>query len=94
MFGNPCEMKGIMEIAEDCDAVVIEDAAQSIGAEYRGKKIGSIGDAGFFSLGEGKPLTTINGGVIVTNDKGTAENAGESLSISMLADFMRSSSFF
>ena len=73
MFGNPCEMKGIMEIAEGCDAVVIEDAAQSIGAEYRGKKIGSIGDAGFFSLGEGKPLTTINGGVIVTNDKGTAE---------------------
>ena len=57
MFGNPCEMKEIMEIAEDCDAVVIEDAAQSIGAEYRGKKIGSIGDAGFFSLGEGKPLT-------------------------------------
>jgi len=41
MFGNPCEMKEIMEIAEDCDAVVIEDAAQSIGAEYRGKKIGS-----------------------------------------------------
>ena len=73
MFGNPCEMKEIMEIAEDCDAVVIEDAAQSIGAEYRGKKIGSIGDAGFFSLGEGKPLTTINGGVIVTNDKETAE---------------------
>ena len=73
MFGNPCEMKGIMEVAEDCDAVVIEDAAQSIGAEYRGKKIGSIGDAGFFSLGEGKPLTTINGGVIVTNDKETAE---------------------
>ena len=68
MFGNPCEMKEIMEIAEDYNAVVIEDAAQSIGAEYDGKKIGTIGDAGFFSLGEGKPLTTINGGFIVTND--------------------------
>ena len=70
MFGNPCEMKEIMDIAEDYNAAVIEDAAQSIGAEYQGKKIGTIGDAGFFSLGEGKPLTTVNGGFIVTNDEG------------------------
>ena len=69
MFGNPCEMKEIIEIADDYNAVVIEDAAQSMGAEYDGKKIGTIGDAGFFSLGEGKPLTTTNGGFIVTNDE-------------------------
>jgi dTDP-4-amino-4,6-dideoxygalactose transaminase len=72
MFGSPCEMRDIMDIANDYNAVVIEDAAQSIGAEYDGKKIGTIGDAGFFSLGEGKPLTTINGGFIVTNDEGIA----------------------
>jgi perosamine synthetase len=75
MFGNPCEMKEVMEIAADYNAVVIEDAAQSIGAEYDGKKIGTIGDAGFFSLGEGKPLTTINGGFIVTNDERIAEES-------------------
>jgi dTDP-4-amino-4,6-dideoxygalactose transaminase len=75
MFGNPCEMKEVMEIAADYNAVVIEDAAQSICAEYDGKKIGTIGDAGFFSLGEGKPLTTINGGFIVTNDDGIAEES-------------------
>jgi len=75
MFGNPCEMKEIMEIAEDYNAIVIEDAAQSIGAEYDGKKIGSIGDSGFFSLGEGKPLTTINGGLIVTNDERIARKS-------------------
>jgi dTDP-4-amino-4,6-dideoxygalactose transaminase len=75
MFGNPCEMKAIMEIAADYNAVVIEDAAQSIGAEYDGKKIGTIGDAGFFSLGEGKPLTTINGGFIVTNDERIAKQS-------------------
>jgi perosamine synthetase len=75
MFGNPCEMKEIMEIAEDYNAVVIEDVAQSIGAEYDGKKIGTMGNAGFFSLGEGKPLTTINGGFIVTNDKGIANKS-------------------
>jgi dTDP-4-amino-4,6-dideoxygalactose transaminase len=75
MFGNPCEMKEVMEIAADYNAVVIEDAAQSMGAEYDGKKIGTIGDAGFFSLGEGKPLTTINGGFIVTNDERIAEES-------------------
>ena len=75
MFGNPCELKEVMEIGEDYNAVVIEDAAQSIGAEYDGKKIGTIGNAGFFSLGEGKPLTTINGGFIVTNDEEIAKQS-------------------
>ena len=82
MFGNPCEIKDIMEIAEDYNAIVIEDAAQSIGAEYYGKKVGNLGDSGFFSLGEGKPITTINGGLIVTNDKQIANR-----SIKFMANF-------
>lgn len=77
MFGNPCEMNEIIEIAGDYNAAVIEDAAQSIGAEYHGKKIGTLGDAGFFSLGEGKPLTTINGGMIVTKNEEHAKLSRE-----------------
>ena len=42
MFGNPCEMKEIMEIAENYDTAVIEDSAQTIGAEYLGKKTGTF----------------------------------------------------
>lgn len=69
MFGNPCDMEGIMEVAADYDAAVIEDSAQTIGAEYRGKKTGTISDCGFFSFGTAKPMTTMNGGIIVSKDK-------------------------
>ncbi len=68
MFGNPCDMEGIMEVASDYNAVVIEDSAQTIGAEYRGKKTGTVGDCGFFSFGTAKPMTTMNGGAIVSKD--------------------------
>ncbi len=68
MFGNPCEIDDIIEISYDRRAIVIEDAAQSIGAEYKGRKVGSQGDSGFFSLGEGKPIVTMNGGIIATNN--------------------------
>jgi dTDP-4-amino-4,6-dideoxygalactose transaminase len=50
-------------------AVVIEDAAQAMGARWRGKPVGSMGDFGLFSLGPGKPLSVAGGGVICTNDK-------------------------
>lgn len=75
MFGNPCEMDEIMDIASNYNSVVIEDSAQCIGAEYKGKKTGTIGDAGFFSLNEGKPITTMGGGFIVTNDRQIAEKS-------------------
>ena len=69
MFGNPCDMDSIMEVAGDYNAVVIEDSAQAIGAEYNRKKTGTICDSGFFSFGTAKPMTTINGGIIVSKDK-------------------------
>jgi len=75
MFGNPCEMKEIVELAHDHGAIVLEDSAQCIGAEYRGKKVGSLGDSAFFSFGEGKPITTIAGGAITTNDKRIADKS-------------------
>jgi dTDP-4-amino-4,6-dideoxygalactose transaminase len=80
MFGNPCEMKSILEIANDYDLIVIEDAAQAMGAEYHGKKVGVIGDSGFFSFGRGKPITTMDGGAIVTNDDKIAEKSREIIS--------------
>jgi perosamine synthetase len=78
MFGNPCKIKETIEMANDYNAVVIEDAAQAMGAEYHNKKVGTIGNSGFFSLGVGKPITTMGGGLIVTND---AEIANRSIEI-------------
>jgi len=75
MFGNPCKMKEILEISHDRNAVVIEDSAQCICAEYHGRKVGSLGDSAFFSFGEGKPITTIVGGAITTNDEMLANTA-------------------
>ncbi len=68
LFGIPCNIDSIMEIAEDNNSLVIEDAAQAMGAEYKDKKVGTIADAGFFSFGRGKPMTAMGGGAIVTHD--------------------------
>lgn len=68
--GQPCDMKSIMKIAEDYNLLVIEDAAHAIGAEYNGKKIGTIGHATCFSFYATKNMTTGEGGAITTeNDK-------------------------
>ena len=75
MFGNPCRMDEILEVSHDHNAIVIEDSAQCICAEYKGKRVGSLGDSAFFSFGEGKPITTISGGAITTNDKEVAKKA-------------------
>ena len=70
LTGRPVDMGPIVEIAMAHNLVVIEDAAQAIGAEYKGRKVGSLGDAGCFSL---HPLKTLNacgdGGVITTNNE-------------------------
>ena len=69
MFGYPCSIDEITEISHDNRALVIEDACQSFGAELDGKKVGTFGDAGLFSLNMGKPITTIHGGIICTRDR-------------------------
>jgi dTDP-4-amino-4,6-dideoxygalactose transaminase len=71
--GYPCDMNAIMEIANDHDLKVIEDAAHAPGAEYKGKKCGTIGDIGCFSFFANKNLVTGEGGMIVTNDDVLAE---------------------
>ena len=66
--GHPADMDPIMEIAEKHGLVVIEDAAEALGAEYKGKKVGSIG-IGCFSFYPTKNITTGEGGMITTNDE-------------------------
>jgi len=66
--GLPCEMDAIMEIAARYQLLVLEDAAHAVGAEYKGRKIGTIGHATAFSFYATKNLTTGEGGMITTHD--------------------------
>jgi len=68
VFGQPAEMKHIGEIAEKHDLRVVEDAAEAIGAEYHGKKIGSTDEFACFSTYATKNLHTGEGGFVATND--------------------------
>ena len=68
-YGHPIDMDPVMEIAKKHDLKVIEDAAESHGALYKGKKVGGIGDCGCFSFYANKLLTTGEGGMITTNNK-------------------------
>jgi dTDP-4-amino-4,6-dideoxygalactose transaminase len=73
LYGHPADMDPIIEIAEDKGIVVVEDCAQSIGSEYRGKATGSIGNMGCFSFYASKNMTTGEGGAVTTNDDELAE---------------------
>jgi dTDP-4-amino-4,6-dideoxygalactose transaminase len=72
LFGNPCEMSDIMDLARHYEIPVIEDCAQSFLATYDNKKTGTLGAIGCFSLQQGKHITTGEGGVVVTNDDALA----------------------
>ena len=67
--GHPCEMDEISRIAKKHNLLVIEDACHAIGAEYRGRKIGSLSDLSVFSFHPVKPITTGEGGAILTNNE-------------------------
>ncbi|PIP17113.1 MAG: transcriptional regulator [Candidatus Portnoybacteria bacterium CG23_combo_of_CG06-09_8_20_14_all_37_13] len=74
LFGQIADMDRIMRIARKYKLYVIEDAAQAIGAEYKGKKAGSIGDVGCFSFFPSKNLAAYgDGGMVVTNNKKIAD---------------------
>ena len=70
--GQPCDMKEIMEIAEDHNIEVVEDCAHALGALYRGKNAGTFGAVGCFSFYPTKIITTIEGGMATTEDEQTA----------------------
>lgn len=75
IYGHPCNMDPIMEIAEKHNLYVTEDAAEAHGAEYKGRKAGSIGHVNCFSFYANKIITTGEGGMVVTNDPTIAEKA-------------------
>jgi len=67
-FGRPAEMHGLQSIAQRHNLFLIEDACEALGAEYRGKKVGAIGDVAVFAFYPNKQITTAEGGVVVTQD--------------------------
>jgi len=69
IFGHPCEMEKIWELAKKYNLKVIEDAAESHGAQYKGGKTGNLADITAFSFFANKNLTTGEGGMVVTNDE-------------------------
>lgn len=73
--GMPADMDAIMDIAHKHNLKVIEDAAQAHGASWRGKGVGSIGDAGSFSFQASKNLTAGEGGIIITCDEHVGDMA-------------------
>jgi len=73
LYGQTATMDPIREFAAERDLVVIEDACQAHGAEYKGKKAGALGHTACFSFYPTKNMTTTEGGMIVTDDDGVAE---------------------
>ena len=68
-FGNPVELDKISKIAKRHNIYLIEDCAHSLGGEYRNKKLGTFGAAAFFSFGRDKVISSVSGGMVVTNDR-------------------------
>ena len=67
-FGMPANMTEIMEFANENGLTLVEDCAHSLGAEYDGKKVGTFGKAAFFSFSRDKIISSVYGGMVVTND--------------------------
>jgi len=72
-YGHPVDMDAVLEIAEKHNLYVVEDAAEAHGAEYKGRLVGSLGDAAAFSFYANKIITTGEGGMVTTNDPQLAE---------------------
>jgi dTDP-4-amino-4,6-dideoxygalactose transaminase len=89
LYGQSTEMNPILELSKKYNLRVIEDCAQSMGAEYKGNKVGSLGDAGCFSFFPSKILGAYgDGGMIVTNNPEIAERIG------MLRDHGRKQKYY
>jgi perosamine synthetase len=73
LFGRPFELRAVMEICEDHDLILIEDAAQAHGAAWQGERVGGFGRIGCFSFYPTKNMTTGEGGMVTTNDTALAD---------------------
>ncbi|MCI0497409.1 MAG: DegT/DnrJ/EryC1/StrS family aminotransferase [Thermoplasmata archaeon] len=75
LYGHAADMDPLIETARDNDLWILEDACQAHGAEYRGRRVGSIGDIGVFSFYPSKNMTVAgDGGMVVTSDEEVAEH--------------------
>ncbi|MFW6115946.1 MAG: DegT/DnrJ/EryC1/StrS family aminotransferase, partial [Chloroflexota bacterium] len=72
-FGQPADYDPIREVADEYGLVIIEDSCEAIGAEYKGRKAGTLGDVGVFAFYPNKQMTTGEGGMIVTDRDDWAE---------------------
>lgn len=68
-FGYPADLDAILKIAKQKNLIVIEDCAHTIGGKHKEKNLGTIGDAGVFSFGSDKAISSVSGGCVVTNNK-------------------------
>lgn len=73
VFGYPADWDKLKKIAKKNNLFLIEDSAEALGSEYKGKKCGSFGEAAIFGFYPNKQITTGEGGVVVTNNRGIAE---------------------
>lgn len=75
LYGQSAKMDEIMKLANDYNIPVIEDAAEALGSEYKGRKLGTIGQYGIFSFNGNKIITTSGGGALVSNDSESIKKA-------------------
>ena len=73
LFGYPADVARLQKLIRDPGVIVVEDAAQAMGETKDERKVGTLGDVGFFSLGRGKAFSVVEGGVILTNREDIAE---------------------
>ena len=94
--GCPCKIKELVDIAEDKDLILIEDAAESFGADINGKMTGTFGDSGILSFCQNKVITTGEGGALITDSKELYEKIILIRSHGRLesADYFNSAGFF
>ena len=73
LWGLPCDMDGLLELAQQHKLAVIEDCAHALGARYRDRSVGTLGDGALFSFQTLKPLNTYGGGMAVVRDPGLGD---------------------
>ena len=89
LYGTPCDMDAIRAIAKKHHIIVIEDCAQSTGARYKGARVGSLGDAAYYTFGLTKNITTLSGAMITTDRADVAEHARRTIDATTPADNRR-----
>ncbi|MDD3729034.1 MAG: DegT/DnrJ/EryC1/StrS family aminotransferase [Candidatus Pacebacteria bacterium] len=73
-FGQPADIDGVLKVCNENNLILIEDCAHSLGAKYKGKLVGSFGKASFFSFSRDKVISSVYGGMAVSNDERIGDN--------------------